>query len=164
MKILKSTAILAVLLAVLLCFVACDDPAENGAIYTFSHNGCDVAVDADMASLITSLGAPLHSDALGTCGLRGEMDRIFDYSDFTIYTAEVNGKDRIDSLVLKSDLVSTKEGIAIGDDEAKVVEKYGEPTVRKQDALEYDGVHMKLDFYLENGVVTSIEYRYTIEE
>lgn len=165
MKMLKSTAIFTILLAILCCFTACEELADNGKIYAFSHNGCEIVVNSDVAPILASLGSPLRSDALGTCGLRGDMDKIFDYSDFTIYTAQIDGKDYIDSLVLKSDLVSTKEGVSIGDQDAKITEKYGEPTERNDNVLTYDGSHMKLEFHLDEGkAVKSIVYRYTIEE
>ena len=54
--------------------------------------------------------------------------------------------------------MSTGEGVYIGSTEADVTTAYGESTSDTEGMLSYTAGDVALNFILEDGVVTSIEY------
>ena len=164
MKMLKSAGFLLLLCAIFITLAACDTPdtpSDETVPYAFALNGLEIRVDDKMAAVAEVLGAPLSYSELGTCGLRGDMDKVYAYSDVFFYTAQINGVDYIDSIVLKTDLVSTKEGVAIGDTKADVLTAYGEPSETKGKALVYTAGSMQLVFHLDDAeAVHSIVYQF----
>ena len=149
-------------LAALLALVACggETPAEEPQTgYTFTKGSTKIAVGADTASILTSLGKELKYYESPSCYFSG-MDKIYTYAGFEIHTyPDPNGNgDRVNRIILLDDTVQTEEGVYIGSAQASVLAAYGEATEKKADSWDYRCKDMYMRFFFENGVVKEIQY------
>lgn len=130
-------ALLAVLMLVSLC--ACggeEKPADpvstptetakpEAGAFTFKDNGVEIALKADPSTL-DALGEPADKSEEASCAFEGK-DVTYFYGNFEVLVAQpAEGDSYISSIVIKSDAVSTPEGLEIGMPQAKVTEIYGE--------------------------------------
>lgn len=129
---------------------------ENGG-WAFQTGEAVITPDMDAASIVDLLGEPKSYFEAASCAFEG-LDKIYTYTSFEIETYPQGEVDRIKSIVLKDDTVSTAEGISIGDGGEKVREIYGTPTEEDTGKLVYQKDQMKLVFVVNNGAVASIEY------
>ena len=132
---------------------------ENTAdTFTFTTaDGKEVAVNADMADVLAELGEEQSYFEAESCAFEG-LDKTYTYPGFVITTRPDGDKDYVNSIRLTDDTVSTGEGVYIGSTEADVTTAYGESTSDTEGMLSYTAGDVALNFILENGVVTSIEY------
>lgn len=128
--------------------------------YVFTSGGTQIVIDADAASIIEALGEPASYYEAASCAFDG-LDKFYTYGSFEVDTYPDGDKDKISAVILKDDMVSTPEGIAIGASREDVVAKYGEGT-EQSGALVYAKGGMELRFILQEGAVASIEYRTTV--
>ena len=114
-------------------------------------------IGMDAEKVVAKLGAcePVITES---CGDMGGDDYEYAYQDYIIYANNGGGAVRIYCVELISDLVSTPEKVAIGDDAKAVEAAYGEPTGKTDTSMSYDFSGMQLIFIMENGEVTSIQY------
>ena len=87
-----------------------------------------------------------------------QQEFAYTYPGFVITTRPDGDKDYVNSIRLTDDTVSTGEGVYIGSTEADVTTAYGESTSDTEGMLSYTAGDVALNFILEDGVVTSIEY------
>lgn len=129
--------------------------AEKG--YVFENNGVEVAVNAAPDAVISALGEPVDTAEEASCAFEGK-DITYFYNDFEILVAAPAGADSyISSVVIKSDAVSTPEGLEIGMAQSKVTELYGDCAF--DDPLYiYKKGNMQLRIKCVDDVVTAIEY------
>lgn len=132
---------------------------ENTAdTFTFTTaDGKEVAVNADMADVLAELGEEQSYFEAESCAFEG-LDKTYTYPGFVITTRPDGDKDYVNSIRLTDDTVSTGEGVYIGSTEADVTTAYGESTSDTEGMLSYTAGDVALNFILEDGVVTSIEY------
>ena len=67
-------------------------------------------------------------------------------------------KDMISTIILKDDLISTPEGLALGMTQADMETVYGTEYEMKGNMFVYTKDGMHLSVLVENGLITSIEY------
>ena len=152
----KLSLILAAVLLVTLCFVACD--AGKGGEYSFAYNGKSIRIGDDGNAVASALGA--YSDYIeeDSCGGEGP-DKTFVYPGFRYDTVMTGGVDRIVKIVLTDDSVATPQGIKIGSAKSAVVSAYGDGYTETADGgLVYTDGNTKLMFGIRDGVVTAIHY------
>ena len=152
----KLSLILAALLLVTLCFVACD--AGKVGEYSFAYNGKSIRIGDDGNATAAALGA--YSDYIeeDSCGGEGP-DKTFVYPGFRYDTVMTGGVDRIVKIVLTDDSVATPQGVKIGDARSAVVSAYGDGYTETADGgLVYTDGNAKLMFGIRDGVVTAIHY------
>ena len=158
---MKKLLIYLLLAATVLSFTACkkeETPADdNGKTYTFTSGTTKITVGADVAPILTSLGKWNDNDESPSCAFEG-LDKIYVYSGFEIYTQPNKEKDFVYMIRLFDDTVATEEGIRIGTAKEAVIAAYGTATQASDTNLRYDAKGMYLQFSLESGVVTSIQY------
>lgn len=132
---------------------------ENTAdTFTFTTaDGKEVAVNADMADVLAELGEEQSYFEAESCAFEG-LDKTYTYPGFVITTRPDGDKDYVNSIRLTDDTVSTGEGVYIGSTEADVTTAYGESASDTEGMLSYTAGDVALNFILEDGVVTSIEY------
>lgn len=162
--------LLALMMVTLLC--ACGDTAADNTTtapttgaasttpkgYLFTYNNVQFGVDMTIESVLTKLGEPKDKYTSASCAFGGN-DTIYYYPSIQISTNDEYGYDRIYSIYLEDDLVSTEKGICVGNTSEQVKAAYGEPGANSADTvLIYEKDGMALSFNLENGVVTSIRY------
>ena len=126
--------------------------------YLFTYNNYQFGVDMAAEAVIEALGTPKDQYTSESCAFGGE-DTVYYYSSIQISTNNEDGYERIYSIYLEDDLVSTEKGICVGSTADDVKAAYGEPGDKSSDAcLVYEKDSMTLNFNLTDGVVTTILY------
>ena len=113
--------------------------------------------------MLDDLGEPLSYYEAESCAF-GDLDKVWTYNGFTIYTYQTEDVDYIYDVVLSSDALSTPEGVSIGDSVDDVKEAYGDPEEEDDKQLVYRKGDMRLIFLLSDGSVSSIDYQSSILE
>ena len=149
---------LALLLAMLICFVGCNGGSETEN-YVFKSGDVEIKVGGDANAAVSALGEVQNLVETPSCGGGAEPDREYTYAGFKFNTVNENGANKIVKIVLTDDSVSTPEGISIGDSREAVIETYGAAyTENASGTLVYtDGVS-QLMFGITDGSVSAIHY------
>ena len=149
---------LALLLAMLICFVGCNGGSETEN-YVFKSGDVEIKVGGDANAAVSALGEAQNLVETPSCGGGEEPDREYTYAGFKFNTVNENGLNKIVKIVLTDDSVSTPEGISIGDGREAVIETYGaDYTENASGTLVYtDGVS-QLMFGITDGSVSAIHY------
>ena len=160
---MKKILIYLLLAAPVLSFAACKKedaaPEKQEKVYTFTTGTTKIAINADVAPILTALGAWIDYDESTSCAFVG-LDKIYVYPGFEIYTYPMEEKDFVHTIRLYDDTVATEKGIRVGSTKDAVTAAYGTPDQALDTHLTYEAKGMYLQFSLENGVVTSIQYVY----
>ncbi|MGN0316747.1 MAG: hypothetical protein ACI4E1_02315 [Lachnospira sp.] len=179
MRNLRKLGILVLSLCMLMGLVACGGSSsktisKDGAVtessdadnkgttgYKFDVQGTtekiSIAVDADMKGILAVIGEPNKYYEAASCAFDG-LDKTYTYNHFEIYTYPDGDVDRVSAIILMDDMAETPEGASIGmkiDDVKKI---YGTPSSSSDTAVEYKKDDMTLNFLVESGVITSIQY------
>lgn len=126
--------------------------------YTFTYNGYQFGVDMIADAPLAALGTPKDQYTSESCAFGGE-DTVYYYNSIQVSTNNEYGYERIYSIYLEDDLVSTEEGICVGSTADAVKTAYGEPGGASTDVcLIYEKDGMTLSFNLVDGVVSTILY------
>ena len=131
--------------------------ASEAEGYVFSYKGTAIPVDADAAPILEKLGEPLSYFESESCAAQG-IGKLYTYGDFEIETYPDGDTDRILYVMLKSDAVSTQEGISLANTKDEVKAVYGEPDEEKTGAVNYHVGEMTLKFIFDGDAMVSIEY------
>lgn len=149
---------LALLLAMLVCFVGCDGGSETKS-YLFKSGEVEIKVGGDANSAVSALGEAQNLVETPSCGGGAEPDREYTYAGFKFNTVNENGVNKIVKIVLTDDSVSTPEGISIGDGREAVIETYGaDYTENASGTLVYTDGASQLMFGITDGSVSAIHY------
>ena len=142
------------------------DPTKDGNVtpsttpvgYTFTYNDYQFGVNMAVEAVLKQLGEPVQKLESESCAFGGK-DTVYYYDGIQISSNDEDGYDRIYSIYLESDLVSTEKNICIGDSADKVKSAYGEPGEGSTETnLVYTKDGMTLSFNLKDGTVSSILY------
>ncbi len=125
--------------------------------FVFEINGTAVSMNAETTPILKSLGEEISYYEAKSCAFDG-LDKTYTYAGFQLMTYPKNDKDYVNSIVLKSDTVTTQEGVCIGDKKEKVEEKYGKDFENKNGAYIYTKGKSKLEFIFTDDIITSITY------
>ncbi len=125
--------------------------------YVFSYKGTDIPVDASFAPILEELGEPNSYFESPSCAAQG-IGKHYTYNDFEIETYPDGDDDKVLYVMLKSDAVSTKEGINTSSTKEDIIAAYGEPTEEVTGSLIYEMSNMKLKFLFNGDSMISIEY------
>lgn len=154
--------------AMLVCFAACfgetgnEGEGGNKPAYTFLYKGQTVAIRANAKPVLDALGSPFYNETLPTCYV-GDQDKLFAYESggVKLMTYQMDGVDYFYQIELLVDLVTTREGISVGNAKQAVLDAYGEPSKTDASCLTYEAEGMQLEFSLDSSdCVRSIVYRY----
>jgi len=125
--------------------------------FVFSYKGTAIAMNAEAAPILAALGEPESYTEQTSCAFDG-LDKTYFYSSFYITTYPKDGADRIYRLWFADDLVSTAEGISIGDPRARVEEVYGSGSLRGANAYTLASADSELTILITDGLVSSVQY------
>lgn len=126
--------------------------------YLFTYNGYQFGVDIVADDTLATLGEPRDKYTSESCAFGGE-DTVYYYSSIQVSTNNEYGYERIYSIYLEDDLVSTEEGICVGSTAEDVKSAYGEPGDKSTaTCLIYEKDGMTLNFNLVDGKVSTILY------
>ena len=149
---------LALLLAMLVCFVGCDGGSETKS-YLLKSGDVEIKVGGDANAAVSALGEAQNLVETPSCGGGAEPDREYTYAGFKFNTVNENGVNKIVKIVLTDDSVSTPEGISIGDGREAVIETYGaDYTENASGTLVYTDGASQLMFGITDGSVSAIHY------
>ena len=149
---------LALLLAMLVCFVGCDGGSEIEN-YVFKSGDVEIKVGGDANAVVSALGEAQNLVETPSCGGGAEPDREYTYAGFKFNTVNENGKNVIVKIVLTDDSVSTPESISIGSSRDEVIATYGENfTENATGTLIYTDGATKLMIGITDGSVSAIHY------
>ena len=157
---MKNILIYFLLAAMVFSFCACQNnnsSKEEGKNYTFTYGTTKIAIDDDIAPILTALGAWRDYDDRPSCGFPG-LEKFYDYGGFEINTYPQGEKDFVYMIRLYDDTVATEEGIRIGSTREAVIKAYGTPDKQDETLLQYDTNKMFLQFLLSDGIVTTVYY------
>ena len=140
--------------------------AEDGGItaddVTFTYNGVKVELNGDAAAAIEALGEPESSESQLSCHGEGD-DKTYTYDGFVLNTYPLDGEDRVLEIVIKSDAIETNKGVKVGDGAEAVKAAYGDSFKEVGLYYAYDaGDGKSLQFLIEDGVVSEIDYYYDV--
>lgn len=110
-----------------------------------------------------SIKKTASKSTLPSCALQGE-DNVYTYDNIEI-TANVSGKtETIFSVYFLDETVKTNEGIKIGDTKKKLVQTYGDNYIDDETLITYvdETGKRQINFQIEDGIVTGIEYVLTL--
>ena len=135
------------------------DPAPEEIFkgYVFKVGDVTVEVDGDAAPVIEALGEPASYFEAASCAFEG-LDKTYTYDAVEIVTYPDGDVDRISTVRILTDAVSTPEGVTIGSTPEDVTAAYGEEydTIGQQYAYE-DGDCL-LSVLFQDGKAISVEY------
>lgn len=126
--------------------------------YLFTDKGVQFGVDIIADDVLSKLGEPMKKSTSESCAFGGN-DTNYTFNGFEISTNDEYGYERIYSIYLSNDLVSTEEGICVGSTAEQVKTTYGEPGAKSTETnLVYEKDSMTLTFVLANDLVAAIRY------
>ena len=99
--------------------------------YGFTYNRVTVYMNGSAKKLLDKAGRPKSKSESKSCAYDG-MDRTYTYKDFVVktYSKSKNGTEYINSIVLLTSKVSTKEGVKVGSSKNDVIDAYGRATAK----------------------------------
>lgn len=152
---------IAVMAALMLVGCSSSEPKEttntSNEEYVFESNGTTVKMNEETGTILKGLGKEIEYYEAKSCAFDG-MDKTYTYAGFQLVTYPKEDKDYVNSVILKDDSVSTKEGVCIGDTKTKVEETYGKDYTEKNGAYIYTKGKSTLEFIFDGDTVTSITY------
>lgn len=125
--------------------------------FVLTYNGVDIHPGETTEEALAALGEPDSSFEAASCAFEG-MTYYYSYTGFEFDTYKVDDVDCVCTIVITSDLVSTPEGITIGDDLNKLDKVYGEDFEVNGMTRVYRKGSSKLVVIHDGAMVTSIEY------
>ena len=134
-----------------------EDKAE--APFVFVYGSVSLVPGADFDA--SALPAADSVYTVPSCALEG-TDNVYSYGDFELTAFDEGKGEQIYSVYFLSPDLTTPEGLALGDDAAKILELYGEDYQQDGNAYVYTREGTILSVIAQDGVVTSIEYRLDI--
>lgn len=124
MGICRGIALFCMMFAMLLGTVSTVSAAPKG--YGFTYKRVTVYMNDSAKKLLDKAGRTKSKSESKSCAYDG-MDRTYTYKDFVVktYSKSAKGSEYINSIVLLTSKVSTKEGIKIGSSKNDVIDAYG---------------------------------------
>lgn len=125
--------------------------------FIFTHNGTQIAMNLPAEPIIAALGEPVSFTEQTSCAFTG-LDKTYYYGSFYMDTYPTENGDRVYSLWIVDDTVTTQEGLYIGAAQSQVEALYGADGFNGSNAYILEKEQSRLTILVENGVVTSIQY------
>lgn len=125
--------------------------------YVLTYQGCALPANADFAPLLAYLGDPANYFEAESCAFEG-LDKTYTYDGVEIVTYPDEDVDRISSVRILSEAVSTPEGITIGSTPEDVTAAYGEDYTAVGQQYTYEDGDCLLSVLFQDGKAVSVEY------
>ena len=134
-------------------------PAVEEGMFTLTVDGVELIPGAAFDPSVLGEAASVYE--VPSCAIEG-TDNVYNYETFEITAYDDGSGEVIYSISFLDPNMTTTEGLALGDDEAKVAELYGENYEVDGTAYVYTKTGSQLFVIVENGSVVSIEYRMVV--
>jgi len=125
--------------------------------YLFEAGGIQIGMHEEAAGVLSALGEAEACFETPSCAFQG-MDKQYTYGGYMLTTYEENGMDYVYDIYFLNESVNTPEGIHIGSTFDEMVAAYGDGYTEDFGMYTYIKERSKLQFLIENGVITSIDY------
>ncbi|MDE7221264.1 MAG: hypothetical protein K2O45_16880 [Oscillospiraceae bacterium] len=125
--------------------------------YVLAYQGCALPANADFAPLLAYLGDPANYFEAESCAFEG-LDKTYTYDGVEIVTYPDGDVDRISSVRILTNAVSTPEGITIGSTPEDVTAAYGEEYDAIGQQYTYEDGDCLLSVLFQDGKAISVEY------
>lgn len=149
-------------IALLVSLTGCTEQIENDTSFFFTHNDLKIKMNAEAEPILEALGEPKEFFEQPSCAYQG-MDKFYYFGGFEINTYQKDDIDFILYLGVLDDSVSTPEGVTIGSSFEDMKKAYGEDYSQKNNFYAYTSGQTKLQFIVEDGVITGINYNAIVE-
>lgn len=125
--------------------------------FYFDADGIDITTDINAADILKILGEPQSYFEAASCAFEG-LDKYYTYEHYEIDTYPDGDDDYIASIVILDDLITTKEGLAIGQTREDALSIYGNDYEENGSAIIYtiNGTHLSIVF--DGNIIRSITY------
>lgn len=129
--------------------------------YSYKANGTEIAINAESDPIVAALGTPASTFEAPSCAFTG-ISYTYTYAGFTLetYPNPDDSKNHVYAVTLTDDTVQTAEGLKVGDSSDTVLAKCGDPDSKTNAVIVYKSEGCALQFFTEDGKVTSIVYTY----
>lgn len=134
-----------------------DEDEEGIEAYVFETKGVEIAMNAQVAPIIESLGEYKEFFEAESCAFQG-MEKTYTYDGFDLYTYEIDGVDSVASISFLDDSVKTQEGIYLYSSLDDMIDAYGDDYEESLGLYTYVQGDSELAFLVDNDEVVSIEY------
>lgn len=133
------------------------DSQESNAGYQFIAEGAIIEMAQPSLPIIAKLGTPESYSESTEC-IYGDLDRIYQYDGFQIATYMENDCDYICGVFITSSDIMTPEGIAVNMTKEDMESVYGLDYEEENGVYIYRKNDMALEFFVENNVISYIQY------
>ena len=130
--------------------------------FTFTYKGTPITMKAEAAPICEALGDAKSYTEETSCAFDG-LDKNYTFTSFIMTTYPDGDKDRVNSLTLLDDTVSTADKISIGDSKEKVEEVYGADSFNGVNAYIVTEGDAQLTVIIDGDKVSSIQYTAVFE-
>lgn len=127
--------------------------------YPFEAGGVQIYVCMEAETALNALPEPKSVFEAPSCAFEG-VDITYFYPGFELTTYPDSGKERVLSIALTDDSVTTPEGVYIGASFDSVTKAYGDGYTQNGGQYTYTKGKGSLVFTLENDAITGILYRF----
>lgn len=124
--------------------------------YVFVYKGAELTPGAQFQS--DALPEPEYQYTAPNCALEGN-DVVYNYVDVEVAVYNDGKSNTIQSIYIINPNLTTPEGLALGDDLAKVKQLYGESYTQNAAEWQFAKGNMILSVLTQDDFVASIEYR-----
>lgn len=142
------------------------DPAPAGAAvptpeanskYVPTYRDCPLPMNADFEPLLAFLGEPDSYFEAASCAFDG-LDKTYTYAGLEIVTYPDGDVDRVSSVRILDNSVSTPEGVTVGASPEDVTAAYGEDYDELGMQYAYEDGDAILSVLFDGGAAVSVEY------
>jgi len=130
---------------------------EPANLFYFTVRGNTILLDEDINDVLARLGEPLSTFDVPSCAFDG-MDRFFLFPGVQIQTYPVGGMDRVHTILLTDDSLTTVGGIFIGSPLSAVLDVYGHDYNYSYGLYIFTRGNTTLRFLVQNLTVQTISY------
>ena len=126
---------------------AADTPAA-APNFVFSVNGTEIRISDESDPIVAKLGTPLSTFDAPSCAFSG-TSYTYNYPGYKLETYPDNGVNRVYSVTLTDDTVTTPEGLKVSDTAETVKAKLGAPAKDTNTFVQYTTEGAELTFFFE---------------
>ncbi len=131
--------------------------ASAATVPVFAYKGIEIPMNALAQPIVDQLGEPKSFTEEASCAYEG-MDRTYFYGSFYLQTYAAQDGERVQSLWIVDDTITTPEGVYIGMNRDGVAAAYGEENFADNGACIMADGDISLTILFENDAVSSIQY------
>ena len=123
--------------------------------FSYTYDGVTMEIGEEFSK--EKYGEELEYSEIASCAFEG-LDKTYTYEHYEVTTYPDGDKENVLTIYFLDETIATNEGLSIGDDYEKMVEIYGDNFTNHENQYTYQRGNTLLEFIVENGVVTSIDY------